>query len=95
MPQLENIEVVLFHCNIASNKYQPDSWVLSTFVPNKSLGELLNSSPMNHIYTETFCSAFSKFKVWFTDQNSVPLEIEDRVNLTLVIIDKVYYEILN
>ena len=50
---------------------------------------------MNHIYTETFCSAFSKFKVWFTDQNSVPLEIEDRVNLTLVIIDKVYYEILN
>ena len=24
-------------------------------------------------------------EVWFTDQNSQPLEIEDRINLTLVI----------
>ena len=26
-----------------------------------------------------------KFKVWFTDQNSQALEIEDRINLTMVI----------
>ena len=28
---------------------------------------------------------FSFIEVWFTDQNSKPLEIEDNVNLTLII----------
>ena len=28
---------------------------------------------------------FSSIEVWFTDQNSEPLEIEDNVNMTLII----------
>ena len=28
---------------------------------------------------------FSFIKVWLTDQNSKPLEIEDNVNLTLIV----------
>ena len=28
---------------------------------------------------------FSSIEVWFTDQNSKPLEIEDNVNMTLII----------
>ena len=28
---------------------------------------------------------FSSIEVWFTDQNSKPLEIEDNVNTTLII----------
>ena len=28
---------------------------------------------------------FSFIEMWFTDQNSEPLEIEDNVNLTLII----------
>ena len=67
VPHLENIEVVLVHCNIASNKHKRNPWVLSTFVPNKSFGQLLSISPKNHIYTETFCSEFSDMEVWFTD----------------------------
>ena len=27
----------------------------------------------------------NEIKVWFTNQNSQPLEIEDRINLTMVI----------
>ena len=38
---LEIKEVVLVHCDIASNDYQQDSRVLYTFVPNKPLGSLL------------------------------------------------------
>ena len=33
----------------------------------------------------TTSTEFSLIKVWFTDQNSEPLEIEDNVNLTLII----------
>ena len=82
---LEITEVVLVHWNIVNNDYQQDSRVLYTFVPNKPFGSLLEISPTNHIFLKTFNSEFQTIEVWFTDQNSQPLEIEDRINLTLVI----------
>ena len=53
----------------------------------KTFGQALNISTTNHIYTETFYSDFSNIEVWFTNQNSMPPVIEDRINLTLVIND--------
>ena len=85
VPHLEITEVVLVHCNIVNNDYQQDSRVLYTFVPNKSFGQLLDISPKNFIFLKTFDSEFSYIEVWFTDQNSKPLEIEDKINITLVI----------
>ena len=85
VPLLEITKVVLVHCNIVNNDYQQDSRVLYTFVPNKPFGSLLEISPTNHIFLKTFNSEYDEIKVWFTDQNSQPLEIEDRINLTLVI----------
>ena len=55
------------------------------FVPNKPFGSLLEISPTNDIFLKTLNSEYSKIKVWFTDQNSKPLEIEGRINLTMVI----------
>ena len=85
VPHLEITEVVLVHCDIVNNDYQQDSRVLYTFVPNKQFGRLLEISPKNHIFLKAFNSEHNKIKVWFTDQNSQPLEIEDRINLTMVI----------
>ena len=85
VPHLEITEVVLVHCNMVNNDYQQDSPVLYTFVPNKSFGSLLDISPSNHIFLKTFNSEYDETIVWFTDQNSEPLEIEDRINLTMVI----------
>ena len=81
----EITEVVLVHCNIVNNDYQQDSRVLYTFVPNKSFGNLLHISRENHIFLKTFNSEYHEIKVWFTDQNSQPLQIEDKINLTMVI----------
>ena len=85
MPHPEITEVVLVHCNIVNNDYQQDSRVLYTFVPNKPFGSLLEISPTNHIFLKTFNSEYYEIKVWFTDQNSKQLEIDDRINLTMVI----------
>ena len=70
---------------MVNNDYQNDSQVLYTFVPNKSSGSLLDISPSNHIFLKTFNSEYDEIIVWFTDQNSKPLEIEDRINLPMVI----------
>ena len=85
VPYLEITEVVLVHCNIVNNDHQQDWRALFTFAPNKPFDSLLEISPTNHIFLETFKSEYDIIKVWFTDQNSKPLEIEDRINLTMVI----------
>ena len=85
VPHLEITEVELVHSNIVNNDYQQDSRVLSTFVPNKLFGSLSETSPTNHVFPKTFNWEYDEIIVWFTDQNSPPLEIEDRINLTMVI----------
>ena len=87
--QLEITGVILVHCNVVNKDYQQDSKVLYTFVPNKPFGSLLKISPTNHIFLKTFSSEFQTTEVWFIDQNSQPLQIEDRINLTLVIKNKI------
>ena len=85
VPHLQITEVVLVHCNIVNNDYQQDSRVLYTFVPNKVFGSLLEISPTNNIFLKTFSSEYNEIKVWSNDKNSKPLEMEDRINLTMLI----------
>ena len=82
VPHLEVVELVLVHCNVVNNDYQQDSRILYTFVPNKTFGSLLEISPTNHVFLKTFNSEFQEIKIWFTDQTSTPLEVEDRINVT-------------
>ena len=85
VPKLESVEVVLIHCNLVKNNYQHTSMVLFTFVPNKEFGQLINISPHAFTMMNTVNTEFSYVEVWFTDQASKALEIEDNVNLTLII----------
>ena len=81
VPHLEIVELVLVHCNLVNNDYQQDSRILFTFVPNKAFGSLLEISPTNHVFLKTFHSEFEEIKIWFTDQKSMPLEREDKINI--------------
>ena len=85
VPHLEITELVLVHCNLVNNDYQQDSRILYTFVLNKPFGSLLEISPRNHVFLKTFNSEFREIKLWFADQKSRPLEVEDKINVTLII----------
>ena len=78
-------EVVSVYYNIVNNDCQQDLRVLYTFVSNKSFGQLLDISTKSCIFLNLFNSGFSYIGIWFTDQNYKPLEIEDKINVTLVI----------
>ena len=76
MPNLDINEVVLIYCNIVNNNYQQDWRVFDTFIPNKLFGQFLHIFLQNFKLLKTFNSEFFYVEVWFTDQNSKPLEIE-------------------
>ena len=80
VPKLEIAEVVFVNCNLVKNDYQHTSKVLFTFVPNKKFGKLINISP--HLFTmmNTVNTEFTYVEVWFTDQVSRALEIEDNIS---------------
>ena len=85
VPHLEVAEIVLVHCNLVDNDYQQNSRILYTFVPNKVFGSLLEISPPNHVFLKTFNSEFQEIKIWFTDQTSKRVEVEYKINITLII----------
>ena len=79
-------QLVSVHCNIVKNNYQQDSRVLHTFFPNKSIGQFSDILPKKFVFLKAFDSEFFYSEVWFTDQNYNSLEIEDKINVTLVAI---------
>ena len=46
---------------------------------------MLKISQTSFVFLKKFNSEFQAIEVWFIDQNSQPLKIEDIINLTLVI----------
>ena len=80
VPKLESVEV-----DLVNNKYQQASKVLFTFVQNKQFGQLITIAPQSLTVLSTTNTEFLSIAVWFTDQNSNQLEIEDNVNMALII----------
>ena len=72
-------------CNLVDNQYQQKSEVLYTFMPNKSHAHLLNAEPSNLVFLKTYNTEFDEIIIKFTDHDGRPLEIEDKVNLTLIV----------
>ena len=59
--------------------------LLYTYMPKKSYSYLLNVEPNNEVFLKASNTEFDYITVTFTDQNGIPLEIEDKVHLTLLI----------
>ena len=73
------------NCKLVNNNYQQVSKVLLTFVPNQQFGQLINIARHSSIILSTTNTELSFIEMWFTDENSKPLEIGDSVTLTLII----------
>ena len=77
--------VVLVQYNLVDNQYQQKSEVLYTFTLNKSNVYLLNAEVSNLVSLKTYTREFDEIIITFTDQNYRPLEIEDKIDLTLLV----------
>ena len=88
VPSLEVVEVALVQFNLVDNQYQQKSEVLYTFTSNKSYAYLLNVEPSNFLFLKTYNAEFDEIIKTTTDQNGRPLEIAEKVDLTLLITNR-------
>ena len=58
--------------------------VLATFVAKESSCQWLDILPRKFILIKSFESNFSYIEVLFIDQNSKPVKMKDKINITLV-----------
>ena len=79
------VEVDLIQWNLVDDHYQQRYEVLYTFRPNKSYVYLLNIESSKLSLLKNYSTEFDEIIITFTDQKSRALEIEDKVNLTLLI----------
>ena len=54
-------------------------------MPNKSYAFLLNVESSNLVFLKTYNTEFNEFIIKFTSQNGRPLEVKDKISLTLLI----------
>ena len=59
--------------------------IQGSYILNKLFGQLLNISPKSFIFLKTFNSEFSYLEVWFTNQSSKALSIENKIFIYLFI----------
>ena len=85
VPKLESFETVLVHGNLVNNGYQQVPKVLYTFVSSKQFKQIINVSPHSWTILNNINTKLTFIEIWFTDQNSKPLEIEDNLNITMII----------
>ena len=85
VPQLDQVEYVLLHCNIVQNDSLLNSKLLYEFVPDQSFGKLISVKPPVFTQCKTTDSIFDYIEISFTDQNNNSLQIEDKVSVTLII----------
>ena len=58
---------------------------LYIFTPNKTDVSLLNVEPYNLVFLKSYNTEFHEIIITFMNQKGRPLEIEEKVNLTLLI----------
>ena len=85
VPKLKSVEVVFVHCNLVKNDFQYTWKVLFSFVRNKQFGQLINTSTNSLTMINTANTEFSLVEVWFRDQASKALEIDDDVKLAIIL----------
>ena len=81
----DQVDSVLLRCNTVQNDYLQNSRLLYTFAPDKTFGKLLSIQSKVLIQYQTKDSIFDYIEVWFTDQDNNSLQIEGKVNVTLII----------
>ena len=65
--------------------YEYINYIIVNSISNKSKAYLLNDESSNSVFLKTYNTEFDNITITTTDQNSRPLEIENKVSLMLPI----------
>lgn len=89
VPQVTPISSFVLSCSLINNNYAIPNNLLYSFTPQGTFGEQFTIAPNQLVFIDAQQGQKDKFTVSFTDQNNLPVAIQDPTIVIMIIITDV------
>jgi hypothetical protein len=86
VPQVTPISSFVLSCSLINNNYAIPNNLLYSFTPQGTFGEQFTIAPYQLVFIDAQQGQKDKFTVTFTDQNNLPVAIQDPTIVIMIII---------
>ena len=76
-PQITPFSSFLVNCSLVNNDYAVPNSLIFSFSPQGRFGEQFTVAPNEYVFIDVLPAQYSKFRLYFTDQNNFPISFQD------------------
>jgi len=85
-PQITPFSSFLVNCNLVNNNYAVPNSLIYSFSPQGIFGEQFVVAPNEYVFIDVLPAQYNRFRVYFTDQNSLPVAFQDSSMIIQILI---------
>ena len=76
-PQITPFSSFIVNCSLVNNDYAVPNSLIFSFSPQGTFGEQFTVAPNEYVFIDVLPAQYSRFRVFFTDQNNRPVAFQD------------------
>lgn len=77
VPQITPFSSFVVNCSLVNNNYAVPNSLIFSFSPQGTFGDQFTVAPNEYVFIDVLPGQYSRFRVFFTDQNNFPISILD------------------
>ena len=76
-PQITPFSSFVVNCSLVNNNYAVPNSLIYSFSPQGTFGDQFTIAPNEYVFIDVLPAQYNRFKIYFTDQNLLPIAIQD------------------
>jgi hypothetical protein len=76
-PQITPFSSFLLNCSLVNNNYAVPNSLIYSFSPEGAFGGQFTIAPNEYVFIDVLSAQYNRFRVYFTDQDNLPIAIQD------------------
>lgn len=88
-PQITPFSSFVVNCSLVNNDYAVPNSLIYSFSPQGTFGEQFSVVPNEYVFIDVLPAQYSRFRVYFTDQNNMPIAFQDPNMIIQILISDV------
>jgi hypothetical protein len=87
-PQITPFSSFVVNCSLVNNDYAVPNSLIFSFSPQGTFGEQFTVAPNEYVFIDVLPAQYSRFRVFFTDQNNRPVAFQDSSMIIQILISE-------
>jgi len=87
-PQITPFSSFVVNCSLVNNDYAVPNSLIFSFSPQGTFGEQFTVAPNEYVFIDVLPAQYSRFRVFFTDQNNRPVAFQDPSMIIQILISE-------